>query len=172
MSLDFAAKQTIVKEVTEVAKASSLAVAAEYRGLNVSAMTDLRRSARGAGIYLRVIRNTLARRALQDTDFSCMCAGLTGQLVFVFAGNDPHVAAKVVNDFTKRNNELVVKLVVLEGKLLDPSEVETLANLPSKDEAIGMLMGIMKMPVVALARALSAPQIKLARTLKAVADQK
>jgi len=141
-------------------------------GLTVSDMTELRQSARDAGIYLRVVRNTLARRALEDTNFDCMREGLVGQLILAFSKDEPGTAAKVIRDFAKKNDKLVVKLVALEGKLLQPSDIEALANLPSKEQAISMLMSMMTAPVAALIRTLAEPHAKLVRTVKAVADQK
>ena len=172
MSLNLEAKKAIVEEVAEVAGNSPSAVAAEYSGLSVSDMTDLRQSARDAGIYLRVVRNTLARRALEDTSFDCMREGLTGQLILAFSKDEPGAAAKVVRDFAKKNDKLIVKLVVLGGKLLQPSDIDALASLPSKEQAISMLMGMMTAPVAMLVRTLTEPHTKLVRTVKAVADQK
>ncbi len=172
MSLNLEAKKAIVEEVAEVAGNSPSAVAAEYSGLSVSDMTELRQSARDAGIYLRVVRNTLARRALEDTSFDCMREGLTGQLILAFSKDEPGAAAKVVRDFAKKNDKLVVKLVVLGGKLLQPSDIDALANLPSKEQAISILMGMMMAPVASLARTLAEPHAKFVRTVKAVADQK
>ncbi len=162
----------ISKEVAEVANNSLSAVAAEYSGLSVSDMTELRRSARDSGIYLRVVRNTLARRALEGTSFDCMREGLVGQLILAFSKDELGAAAKVVRDFAKKNDKLVVKLVVLEGKLLQPSNIDALADLPSKEQAIGMLMGILIAPVTSLARTLVEPHTKFVRTVKAVADEK
>ncbi|MCH8163567.1 MAG: 50S ribosomal protein L10, partial [Proteobacteria bacterium] len=122
--------------------------------------------------YLRVVRNTLARRALEDTNFDCMREGLVGQLILAFSKDEPGTAAKVIRDFAKKNDKLVVKLVALEGKLLQPSDIEALANLPSKEQAISMLMSMMTAPVAALIRTLAEPHAKLVRTVKAVADQK
>ncbi len=172
MSLNLEAKKAIVEEVAEIAGNSPSAVAAEYSGLAVSDMTELRQSARDAGIYLRVVRNTLARRALEDTNFDCMREGLIGQLILAFSKDEPGAAAKVIRDFAKKNDKLVVKLVALEGKLLQPSDIDTLANLPSKEQAISMLMSMMTAPVATLVRTLAEPHAKLVRTVKAVADQK
>ena len=172
MSINLEAKKAIIEEVAEIASNSPSAVAAEYSGLTVSDMTELRQSARDAGIYLRVVRNTLARRALEDTNFDCMRDGLVGQLILAFSKDEPGPAAKVIRDFAKKNDKLVVKLVALEGKLLQPSDIEALANLPSKEQAISMLMSMMTAPVAALIRTLAEPHAKLVRTVKAVADQK
>jgi large subunit ribosomal protein L10 len=172
VSLNLEAKKAIVKEIAEIAGNSPSAVAAEYTGLTVSDMTELRQSARDAGVYLRVVRNTLARRALEDTNLVCMREGLVGQLVLAFSKDEPGAAAKVVRDFVKKNDKLVVKLVALEGKLLQPSDIDALASLPSKEQAISMLMGMMTAPVAMLVRTLTEPHTKLVRTVKAVADQK
>ncbi len=172
MSINLEAKKAIIEEVAKIASNSPSAVAAEYSGLTVSDMTELRQSARDAGIYLRVVRNTLARRALEDTNFDCMREGLVGQLILAFSKDEPGTAAKVIRDFAKKNDKLVVKLVALEGKLLQPSDIEALANLPSKEQAISMLMSMMTAPVAALIRTLAEPHAKLVRTVKAVADQK
>jgi len=172
VSLNLEAKKAIVEEVAEIAGNSPSAVAAEYSGLSVSDMTELRQIARDAGIYLRVVRNTLARRALEDTSFACMREGLVGQLILAFSKDEPGAAAKVVRDFAKKNDKLVVKLVALEGKLLQPSDIDALASLPSKEQAISMLMGMMMAPVATLARTLAEPHAKFVRTVKAVADQK
>lgn len=172
MSLNLEAKKAIVKEIAEIAGNSPSAVAAEYTGLTVSDMTELRQSARDAGVYLRVVRNTLARRALEDTNLVCMREGLVGQLILAFSKDEPGAAAKVVRDFVKKNDKLVVKLVALEGKLLQPSDIDALASLPSKEQAISMLMGMMTAPVAMLVRTLTEPHTKLVRTVKAVADQK
>jgi len=172
VSLNLEAKKAIVEEVAEIAGNSPSAVAAEYSGLTVSDMTELRQTARDAGIYLRVVRNTLARRALEDTSFDCMREGLVGQLILAFSKDEPGAAAKVVRDFAKKNDKLVVKLVALEGKLLQPSDIDALASLPSKEQAISMLMGMMMAPVATLARTLVEPHAKFVRTVKAIADQK
>lgn len=172
MRLTLEAKKNIVSEVAEVAANAPLAIAAEYSGINVSDMTQLRQSARDAGIYLRVVRNTLARRALENTKFECMRDGLVGPLLLAFSSEEPGTAAKIIRDFAKTNNKLVVKLVALDGKLLDASDIEALASLPSYEEAISMLMGVMKAPISKLARTLAEPHAKLVRTIAAVRDQK
>ncbi len=172
MSLNLEAKRAIVAEVADVAAHSIVGVAAEYRGLDMGDMTKLRRSAREAGVYLRVVRNTLARLALKDTDLACMREGLQGQLILAFSRDDPGSAARVFRDFSEENDKLVVKLVALEGKLLHVPDMNMLADLPSKDEALSKLAGAMLATVVSLIRTLAEPYSKLVRTVKAVADQK
>ena len=171
MALSFAVKKTVVREVSAIADSSISAVVAEYRGLNVVDMTALRCSARDAGVYVRVVSNTLARRALAGTKFDCMREDLVGPLVFAFS-QEPNSAAKVFRDFAKQNGKLVVKLVALDGKLLPPAELHKLAELPNRQQALSLLMAAMLAPVTALTRALSGPQVKLARTVKAIADNK
>lgn len=165
-------KQTVVAEVAEVAARAYSAVAAEYAGLTVAQMTDLRKVAREAGVYMRVVKNTLARRALENTPFACMGEGLTGPLVLAFSQADPGAAARVVSEFAKSNEKLVVRLVSIGGKLLAPEAIEQVAKLPTKSEAIAMLAGVLKAPVVKLVRTLAEPHAKLTRTVAAVRDQK
>lgn len=172
MRLTLEAKKAIVSEIADVAANAPTAIAAEYSGINVAGMTKLRRSAREAGIFLRVVRNTLARRALENTKFECMQEGLVGPLILAFSNEEAGSAPKVIRDFAKENNRLIVKMVALEGKLLEPAAIESLASLPTYDEAVSMLMGTMKAPVSTLARTLAEPYAKLVRTLAAVRDQK
>ena len=170
MNLD--GKKAVVAEVADVASSAYSAVAAEYRGLSVSAMTELRVAARKENVYLRVIRNTLAKRAVEGTDFACMQEGMTGPLVFGFSKEDPGAVARVMSDFAKENDKLEVKMVSLGGKLLATSDLEKLAKMPTKDQAIGILMGTMKAPIEKFVRTLVAPTSKMVRTLAAVRDAK
>ncbi len=172
MPLNLSQKQAVVAEVAKVAGRAHSVVAAEYRGLTVSRMTELRAKARAAGVYLRVVRNTLARRAVQETDFECMSDHLIGPLVLAFSQEEPSAAAKVLKDFSKDNDKLVIKLASIGGKLLQPSEIERLATLPSRDQALSRLMAVMKAPIGKLVQTLAAPHTKLVRVLAAVRDQK
>lgn len=172
MRLTLDAKKAIVGEVAEVAAKAPSAIAAEYAGISVADMTKLRQSARNAGVYMRVVRNTLARRALENTRFDCMREGLVGPLLLAFSGEEPGAAARIIRDFSKTNDKLVVKLVALDGKLMQPSDVEALANMPSREQAISMLMGVMKAPITKLARTLAEPHAKLVRTIDAVRAKK
>jgi large subunit ribosomal protein L10 len=165
-------KKAMVAEVAEVAKGALSAIAAEYRGLSVGEMTALRVNARNAGVYMRVVRNTLARRAFEGTDFACMSERLVGPLVLAFSRDEPGSAARIMRDFAKDNDKLVIKLVSFDGKLLAASEVGRLANLPTKDQAISQLMSVLKAPIAKLVQTLAEPTAKLARTLAAVRDQK
>lgn len=172
MALNLEQKKAIVSEVAEVADKAFSAIAAEYRGLSVDEMTELRAQARNAGVYLRVVKNSLARRAFEGTEFECMSEGLSGPLVLALSQEDPGSAARVINDFAKDHEKLEVKLVSIGGKLLDPGEIKTLAKMPTYDQAISMLMAVMKAPVEKLARTMNEVPGKLVRTVAAVKDAK
>ena len=171
MGLTLEQKQAVVAEVASVAAAAPAAIAAEYSGLNVAEMTELRRSARAAGIYLKVVRNTLARRALEGTQFDCMRDTLTGPLLLAFSNDEPGSAAKVIRNFAKENEKLVVRLIALDGRLLDSAEIERVANLPSLDQARAMLLGLLQAPLGKFLRVLSEPEAKLLRVLDARREQ-
>lgn len=172
MALNREQKEAIVAEVAEVAGSAYSAIAAEYRGLTVSQMTQLRREARTNGVYLRVVKNTLAKRAMEGTDFECMQDELTGPLVLAFSQEDPGAAARVIKDFAKGNDKLVVKIVSIGGKLLGPGDIEALAKMPTYEQAISMLMGTMLAPVQKLASTLNEVPGKLVRTVAAIKDAK
>jgi large subunit ribosomal protein L10 len=172
MALSRAQKETVVSEVADVAAKAYSVVGAEYRGVTVESITALRVKARESGVYLRVVKNTLARRAVEGTEFECTQDALTGPLMLAFSMEDPGAAARVIKDFAKEEAALQVKLVAVGGQLLPASDLERLAKMPTKDQAIGMLMGVMKAPAEKLVRQLAAPQSKLVRTLAAVREQK
>ncbi len=172
MALTLEHKKAVVTEVAEVARGALSAIAAEYRGLSVAEMTNLRINARNAGVYIRVVRNTLARRAFEGTELACMSESLSGPLILAFSREEPGSAARVMRDYAKENDKLVIKLVSFGGKLLETSDVGRLADLPTKDEAISRLMSVMMAPIAKLVRTLAEPQAKLVRTLAAVRDQK
>ncbi len=170
--LTLESKKTIVAEVAEVASRAQSVIAAEYRGLTVAEITELRVKAREAGVYLRVVRNTLARRAVEDTDYACIADSLTGPLMLAFSGEEPSAAARVLSEFAKEHDKLVVRIVALQGKLLDVSDLGAVAKLPTRDEAISQLMATMKAPAEKLVQTMAALPTKLVRTLVAVKDQK
>lgn len=172
MALNLAEKQAVVAEVAEIASNAHSAIAAEYIGLTVEEMTDLRAEARKAGVYLRVVKNTLARRAMEGTDFACMQEGLTGPLILAFSQEEPGSAARVISDFAKGHEKLEVKLVSIGGELLAPAEIKTLAKMPTYDEAVSQLMSVMQAPIAKLARTINEVPGKLVRTLAAVRDAK
>lgn len=172
MALKLEDKQAIVAEVAEVAAKAYSAVIAEYRGLSVTEMTELRAKARGEGVYLRVVRNTLARRAVQDTDFACIQKALTGPVVLAFSRNDPGSAARVISEFAKGHNKLIVTGVSISGRLLPAADLDTLAKMPTYDQAVSMLMSVMQAPISKFVRTLAEPHAKLARTIAAIREQK
>ncbi len=172
MSLNLEQKKAVVSEVNGVASNAVSAIAAEYRGLSVADMTALRADARDKGVYLRVVRNTLARRALEGTEFECMRDGLVGPLLLAFSQEDPGAAARLIGDFSRQNEKLVPKLISVGGQLLEPTDIKRLADLPTKEQAVAMLMGVMKAPVEKLVRTLAEPHGKLVRTIAAIRDQK
>ncbi len=170
--LNLEQKKAIVAEVAEVASTAHSAIAAEYTGLSVEDMTELRVAARQGGVYLRVVRNTLSRLALAGTEFECMADGLTGQLVLAFSQEDPGAAARVIKEFAKKNDKLEVKLVSIGGKMLTPGDINALADLPTYDQAVALTMAVMKAPIEKFVRTLNEPHAKLVRTIAAVRDQK
>jgi len=172
MALNLEDKKALVAEVSKVAATALSVVAAEYRGLTVSQMTDLRLKARSAGVYVRVVKNTLARKAMAGTSFECMSAVLKGPLVLAFSKDDPGAAARVVKAFAKDNDKLVTTAVSLGGQLLAASSLDKVASLTTREQALAALMGVMKAPIQKLASTLAAAPSKLVRTLAAVRDQK
>jgi large subunit ribosomal protein L10 len=172
MALSFAEKEAIVSEVAEVAASAYSAVTAEYIGLSAEEMTELRAKARSGGVYLRVVKNTLARRAVNGTDYECLQDTLTGPLLLAFSQEDPGAAARVLKDFAKENNKLVIKALSVSGQLLAASEIDRLASLPTKEQAISMLMSVMQAPIAKFARTLNEVPGKLVRTVAAVRDAK
>ena len=135
-------------------------------------MTDLRAKARTGGVYLRVVKNTLARRAVNGTEYECLQDTLTGPLVLAFSQEDPGAAARVLKDFAKENDKLVIKALSVSGQLLAASEIDRLASLPTKEQAISMLMSVMQAPIAKFARTLNEVPGKLVRTVAAVRDAK
>ncbi len=164
-------KVQLVKEVNAVAGESVTAVAAEYRGLTVAEMTELRKEARNAGVYLRVVKNTLARRAIKGTDFECMQDSLKGPLLLAFAKDDPGAAARVIKNFAKEHEALQAVSLSAGGQLLPGSDLAMLADLPTLDQARAMLLGVMMAPMSKLVRTLAEPSAMLARTLGARGSQ-
>jgi len=171
MALRLEDKKTLVKEVNAVADESITAVAAEYRGLSVAEMTELRKEARSAGVYMRVVKNTLARRAVIGTDFECMQDTLKGPILLAFAKDDPGAAARVIKDFAKGHDALQAVSLSAGGQLLPATDLNMLASLPTLDQARAMLLGVMMAPMSKLVRTLAEPSAMLARTLGARSDQ-
>jgi large subunit ribosomal protein L10 len=167
VALSLEGKKAVVEEVAEVARGAHSVIAAEYRGLTVGEMTALRVKARESGVYVRVVRNTLARRALQDTDFECMNERLVGPLVLAFSQEEPGSAARVMRDFSKGNDKLVIKMVSFGGQLYEARDIETLASLPTREEALAQLLGVLMAPASKLARTLNEAPSMLVRVLDA-----
>ena len=172
MALNIEQKKAVIAEVAGVANKALAAVAAEYRGMTVEEMTELRAQARNDGVFLKVAKNTLVRRAVEGTEYECMQESLTGPLLFAFSMDDPGAAARLVKDYSKDHEKLIAKLVAVGGELYDSSELERLSRLPTYDQAIAMLMGVMKAPIEKFVRTLAEPHTKLVRTVAAVRDEK
>jgi large subunit ribosomal protein L10 len=172
MALNLEQKKAVVAEVAEVASKALAAVAAEYRGLTVEEMTELRVKARQGGVFVKVAKNTLVRRAVEGTEYECMQEALTGPLLLAFSMDDPGAAARLVKDYSKVHDKLIARLVAVGGQLYDASELERLSNLPTYDQAIAILMGVMKAPIEKFVRTLAEPHAKLVRTVAAVRDAK
>jgi large subunit ribosomal protein L10 len=171
MALRLEDKKAFVKEVNAVAGDSVTAVAAEYRGLTVSEMTELRKRARNAGVYMRVVKNTLARRAVEGTEFECMQETLKGPILLAFSKEDPGAAARVIREFAKEHEALQAISLSAGGQLLPGSDLGKLAELPTLDQARSMLLGVMIAPMSKLVRTLAEPSAMLARTLSARSSQ-
>lgn len=172
MALSLEEKKAVVSEVAVIAAEAHSAVAAEYRGLSVDEMTELRSKARDGEVYLRVVKNTLAKRAVEGTEFECMQQGLTGPLILAFSKEEPGAAARLVKDFAREHDKLVPKLVAFGGEMLAASDLDRLAKMPTRDQAISLLMAVMKAPVEKFVRTLNEVPGKLVRTVAAVREQK
>ncbi len=171
MALRLEDKKAFVKEVNAVAGDSVTAVAAEYRGLSVGEMTELRKEARSAGVYMRVVKNSLARRAIEGTDFECMKDTLKGPILLAFAKDDPGAAARVIKNFAKEHDALQAVSLSAGGQLMPGSDLAKMAELPTLDQARGMLLGVFMAPMSQLVRTLAEPPAMLARTMSARGEQ-
>ena len=172
MPIGLKEKQAIVAEVNETAQAALSAVMADYRGVTVDAMTKLRQSARESGVQVRVIRNTLAKRAFEGTDLECMNEVLTGPCIVAFAMEDPGASARLFKDFAKEQEAFEIKALSVGGKLLPAEQIDALAKLPTRDEALAMLMAVMQAPVTKLVRTMNDIPGRVTRVIAAVRDQK
>ena len=172
MTLKLEDKQAIVAEVSTVAKTALSAVIADYRGMQVSTMTKLRSKAREQGVYLRVVRNTLARKAVQDTEFACLSDSLVGPLMIAFSKNEPGAAARLFRDFAKETENLQVKALAIGGQLLAASQLEAVSKLPTRNEALATLCRVMLAPAEKFARTLREPYAQVVRVTGAVAEKR
>ena len=168
MALSLEQKKAVVEEVAEIARSAQSAVAAEYRGLTVTEMTELRENAKHSGVYLRVVRNTLARRAVEGTEFECVQDRLKGPLMLAFSRDEPGAAARVLRDYAKSNKKLVISFVAFDGKAMDAPAIDRLASLPSRSEALATLMSVLLAPATRLARTVAEPHAGLVRVVDAM----
>ena len=172
MAIRLEDKQQIVSEVNQAASSALSAVLADYRGVSVEDMTALRKNARENNVYLRVVRNTLLKRAVADTEFECIQGVLVGPTILAFSQEDPGAAARVLKDFAKENDDFEIKALSVGGQLMDASQIDVLAKLPTLDQARSMLMSVMLAPVTKLARTMNEVPSKVTRAVAAVRDQK
>jgi large subunit ribosomal protein L10 len=171
LGLNLEEKRALVVEVgAKVAQAQAI-VLAEYRSLDVGAITHLRAKARGAGVYFRVLKNTLARRAVADTPFSGLAQHMTGPLVYGISP-DPVAVAKVLNDFAKGNDKLVIRAGAMPNQVMNAKEIATLASMPSRQELLAKLIGTMQAPIAKFAQTLNEVPAKFVRTLAAFKEQR
>lgn len=172
MPIGLKEKQAIVAEVNDTASNALSAVMADYRGVSVENMTSLRKTAREQNVQVRVIRNTLAKRAFEGTDFECMNEVLLGPNILAFSLEDPGAGARVFKDFAKDNEEFEIRALSVGGKLLAAEQIDALAKLPTRDQALAMLMSVMLAPVTKLVRTFNEVPTKVTRAVAAVRDQK
>ncbi|MDG2420188.1 MAG: 50S ribosomal protein L10 [Gammaproteobacteria bacterium] len=172
MAIRLEDKKQIVSEVNQAAASALSAVLADYHGVDVGELTALRKTARENKVYLRVVRNTLLRRAIEGTEFECIREVLVGPTLLALSEEDPGAAARVLKDFSKENGEFEIKALSIGGKLLDASQIDVLAKLPTLDQARSILMSVMLAPVTKLARTANEVPSKITRAVAAVRDQK
>ncbi len=172
MPIGLKEKQAIVAEVNETANKALSAVMADYRGVSVDEMTSLRQQARDAGVHVKVIRNTLAKRAFEGTEFECLNEALLGPNILAFSIEDPGAGARVFKDFAKDNESFEIKALSVGGKMLPPEQIDVLAKLPSREQALAMLLSVMQAPITKLARTLNDVPGRVTRVVAAVRDQK
>ncbi len=172
MSLNLEQKKAVVAEVHELALTSQSLVAAEYRGLSVPQLTNLRDKARKSGVHMQIIKNTLARKAVTGTSFECISPQLKGPLILAFSKDDPGAAARVIKAFSKDNDKLVTTLVSIGGQVLPAKAIDQVASLPTREQALATLLGVLKAPIEKFVRTLAEPHAKLVRTVAAIRDQK
>lgn len=172
MALNLEQKKVVVAELANVASKAHSLVVAEYAGLTVEQLTALRVKARQSGVYLKVAKNTLMSRAVAGTDYECVKDALKGPMLYAFSQQDPGAAGRLIKEFVKANEKLVPKAVAVGGQMYPGSHVEKLASLPTREQALAMLLGVMQAPISKLVRTLAEPAAQLARAVAAVRDQK
>lgn len=172
MALNLAQKKEVVAELADVAAKAHSLVASEYIGLSVAQLTELRKKARQGGVYVRVAKNTLVSRAVDGTDYACVKDTLTGPLLYAFSTEDPGAAGRLIKEFAKANDKLQPKLVAVGGKAYPGTHVDVLASLPTRDQALSMLLSVLVQPATMLVRVLAEPASQVARAINAVGQQK
>ncbi len=172
MALNLEQKKVVVAELANVASSAHSLVAAEYAGLTVEQLTALRAKARQSGVFLKVAKNTLMARAVAGTDYECVKDSLKGPMLYAFSQQDPGAAGRLIKEFAKGNDKLVAKVIAMGGKMYPGSHLEKLASLPTREQALAMLLGVMQAPIIKLVRTLAEPAAKMARVVAAVRDQK
>ena len=171
MSTALQKKKAVVSEVADNLSSAQAAVLAEYRGLTVSQLTELRKEAHNAGVYLKVIKNTLAKLAVKDTDFACLGEHLVGPIIFSASG-DPVAVAKVMSNFAKDNDTLKITAGAMNGDPLDLASITALSKLPGREELLATLVATMQAPIVKLVRTMNEVPTKAVRALSAIRDEK
>jgi large subunit ribosomal protein L10 len=171
MALRLEDKMAFVAEVNEVAANALSAIVAEYRGMTVAAMTEFRAKARSEGVYVRVVKNTLARRAIGGTEFECLADSLSGPIILAFSQEDPGAAARVVKEFAKDCEQLITQAVAIGGVVYPASDLDRLAKLPTLDQGRAQLLGLLQAPAGKFVRTIAEPQAKFVRLLAAYRDQ-
>ncbi|MBS0381965.1 MAG: 50S ribosomal protein L10 [Proteobacteria bacterium] len=172
MPLNLAQKKELVAELADVASKAHSLVAAEYAGLTVEQLTELRKKARASGVFVKVAKNTLVRRAVDGTDYECASGQLTGPLLYAFSTEDPGAAGRLVKEYVKTNDGLKPKLVAIGGKAYPASHVDVLASLPTREQALSMLLSVLIQPATMLVRVLAEPATQVTRAINAVGQQK
>jgi large subunit ribosomal protein L10 len=171
MALRLEDKQALVAEVNEVAANAQSAIAAGYSGMTVAQMTDFRAKARGEGVYVRVVKNTLAKRAIDGTEFECLADSLVGPIMLAFSQDEPGAAARVIKEFAKDCEDLVTQAVAIGGVVYPASDLDRLAKLPTLDQGRAQLLGLLQAPAGKFVRTIAEPQAKFVRLLAAHRDQ-
>lgn len=172
MALKLGDKKAIVDQLANVVANSVFAIVASYRGLTVTQMTELRAKARQVNVFLKIVRNTLASRAVQNTQFACLEKALIGPMVLIFSPAEAGEAARLVRDFAKENKLFEVQALSFGETLLPASHLEAVANLPSREQAIAILMSVLNAPVTKLVRTLAEPYAQLVRVVAAIGENK
>lgn len=172
MALTLQQKQEIVADVRHQAQKSLSFVAAQYGGITVAKMTQMRNKAREQGIFLKVVKNSLAKKAFEETEFSAANDQLKGQLLYLIGGEAPGMAARLAKDFAKEHEQFRVQVLAVGSNVYDPASIDAVAALPTKEEAISKLLSCMQAPIAKFVRTLAEPQGKLVRTIAAIKDTK